>query len=313
MRTIANDLNASGVPSPGAMWKRSERRRDGRWLISALNAMLQNERYVGRLVWNKSQWVKDPDSGRRVRRERPEAEWTITECPALGKIGPDYVQASRRLTACKAMQKRRQSMQIMHQNLSAVLFPSYRRRVLGMLLLHPEDALHGREIARRTGLPAGTLTRELKRLADVGLLNRDRRGNQLVYSANRESPIFEELAGILRKTSGLADVVAEALEPVADRIEVAFIFGSVARAAETQGSDIDVLIIGSVDFGAVIDALHPAQQRLAREINPKVFSTHEWKMKLTVPDPFVSDVLSNKKIFLIGDEYGLAELGRHKS
>jgi predicted nucleotidyltransferase len=211
------------------------------------------------------------------------------------------------------MQKRRQSMQIMHQNLSAILFPGYRRRVLGMLLLHPEDALHGREIARRTGLPAGTLTRELKRLADVGLLNRDRRGNQLVYSANRQSPIFEELAGILRKTSGLADVVAEALEPVADRIEVAFIFGSVARAAETRGSDIDVLIIGSVDFGAVIDALHPAQQRLAREINPKVFSTLEWKMKLTLPDPFVSDVLSNKKIFLIGDEYGLAELGRHKS
>jgi predicted nucleotidyltransferase len=211
------------------------------------------------------------------------------------------------------MQKRRQLMQIMHQNLSAVLFPGYRRRVLGMLLLHPEDALHGREIARRTGLPAGTLTRELKRLADVGLLNCNRRGNQLVYSANRQSPIFEELAGILRKTSGLADVVAEALEPVADRIEVAFIFGSVARAAETQGSDVDVLIIGSVDFGAVIDTLHPAQQRLAREINPKVFSTHEWKMKLRVADPFISDVLSKKKIFLIGDEHGLAELGRDKS
>jgi predicted nucleotidyltransferase len=211
------------------------------------------------------------------------------------------------------MQKRRQSMQIMHQNLAAVLFPGYRRRVLGMLLLHPEDALHGREIARRTGLPAGTLTRELKRLADVGLLNRDRRGNQLLYSANRQSPIFEELAGILRKTSGLADVVAEALEPLAERIEGAFIFGSVAQAAETAGSDIDVLIIGSVDFGAVIDALHPAQQRLAREINPKVFSTHEWKMKLRVPDPFISDVLSKKKIFLIGDDHGLAELGRRES
>ena len=186
-------------------------------------------------------------------------------------------------------------MQIMHQSLSAVLFPGYRRRVLGMLLLRPEDALHGREIARRTGLPAGTLTRELKRLADVGLLNRERRGNQLVYSANRQSPIFEELAGILRKTSGLADVVAEVLEPVADRIEVAFIFGSVARGAETQGSDIDVLIIGAVDFGAVIDALHPAQQRLAREINPKVFSIRDWKAKVGERDPFITDMSSRRR------------------
>jgi predicted nucleotidyltransferase len=182
-----------------------------------------------------------------------------------------------------------------------------------MLLLHPEESLHGREIARRTGLPAGTLTRELRRLADVGLLNRERRGNQLVYSANRQSPIFEELAGILRKTSGLSDVVAEALEPVTDRIEVAFIFGSVARGAETQGSDIDVLIIGPVDFGTVVDALHPAQQRLARDINPKVFSTREWKAKVRERNPFVSDVLSKKRIFLIGDEHGLAELSRHKS
>jgi predicted nucleotidyltransferase len=100
---------------------------------------------------------------------------------------------------------------------------------------------------------------------------------------------------------------------LADRIEVAFIFGSVARGAETEGSDIDVLIIGSVDFGAVIDALHSAQQWLAREINPKVFSTNEWKMKVRVPDPFISDVLSKKKIFLIGDEHGLAELGRRES
>jgi predicted nucleotidyltransferase len=156
------------------------------------------------------------------------------------------------------MQKRRQLMLNMHQSLSAVLFPGYRRRVLGMLLLHPEESLHGREIARRTGLPAGTLTRELKRLAEVGLLNRQRRGNQLVYSANRDSPIFEELAGILRKTSGLADVVAEALEPVTDRVDVAFIFGSVARAAETQGSDVDVLIIGTIDFGTVVDAAYGA-------------------------------------------------------
>jgi predicted nucleotidyltransferase len=211
------------------------------------------------------------------------------------------------------MQKKRQSTLIMHHSPSSILFPGYRRRVLGMLLLHPEESLHGREIARRTGLPAGTLTRELKRLAEAGLLNCERRGNQLLYSANRQSPIFEELAGILRKTSGLADVVAEALEPLTDHIEVALIFGSVARGSETRGSDVDVLIIGPVDYGIVVDALYPAQERLAREINPKVFTAREWSGKLKEKNPFVLEVLSGKRIFLIGGEHELTELGRHKS
>ncbi len=211
------------------------------------------------------------------------------------------------------MQKRRQSARIMQHSPSSILFPGYRRRVLGMLLLHPEESLHGREIARRTGLPAGTLTRELKRLAEAGLLNCERRGNQLLYSANRQSPIFEELAGILRKTSGLADVVAAALESLTDQIEVALIFGSVARGSETRGSDVDVLIIGPVDYGNVVDALYPAQERLAREINPKVFTAREWSAKLKEHNPFVLEVLSSKRIFLIGGEHELAELGWHKS
>ena len=200
----------------------------------------------------------------------------------------------------------------MHQSLSSTLFPGYRRRVLGLLLLHPEESLHGREIARRTGLPPGTLTRELKRLADVGLLNCERRGNQLAYSANRQSPIFEELAGILRKTSGLADVVAEALEPLTDSIEVAFIFGSVASGTETQGSDVDLMIIGSVDFGVVVDALHLAQQQLSRDINPKVFTPRDWRNRLEGRDPFLREVAAGKKLFLIGGENGLKELGRHQ-
>lgn len=203
-------------------------------------------------------------------------------------------------------------MQIMHHSLSAILFPGYRRRVLGLLLLHPEESLHGREIARRTGLPAGTLTRELKRLAGVGLLTQEKRGNQTLYQANRASPIFPELAGILRKTSGLSDVVADALDSLSDEIDVAFIFGSVARGAETAGSDVDMLIIGSVHFGAAVDALHPAQQQLAREINPKVFSVREWRNKLKQKDPFLMDVLAKPKIFLVGGDNELAELGRRK-
>jgi predicted nucleotidyltransferase len=203
-------------------------------------------------------------------------------------------------------------MRNMHQSLSSTLFPGYRRRVLGLLLLHPEESLHGREIARRTGLPPGTLTRELKRLAGVGLLNCERRGNQLAYSANRQSPIFEELAGILRKTSGLADVVAEALEPLTESIDVAFIFGSVARATETQGSDVDLMIIGSVDFGVVVDALHRAQQQLSRDINPKVFTPRDWRNRVQGRDPFLREVVAGKKLFLIGGENGLKELGRHQ-
>lgn len=83
MKDIVSDLNVRGVPSPGAGWNREKRRQDGRWLISALHAILHNDRYIGRVVWNRSTWVKDPDSGKRSRRERPESEWIVTEGPAI--------------------------------------------------------------------------------------------------------------------------------------------------------------------------------------------------------------------------------------
>jgi hypothetical protein len=105
VRVITNELNARGIPSPGARWNRTERRHDGRCLISALNAMLQNERYIGRVIWNRSIWVKDPDTGKPVRRERPESEWTITECPAL--VGGDTWQKVQRRMEERATGERR--------------------------------------------------------------------------------------------------------------------------------------------------------------------------------------------------------------
>ena len=113
-------------------------------------------------------------------------------------------------------------------SLASLLFTDYRRRVLGLLLLHPEQTYHLRELARTTGTTAGTLARELAKLTEAGVLTCQRIGNQAHYAANRECPIFEELASILRKTSGLADVIAEGLAPLAGRIESAFIFGSMA-------------------------------------------------------------------------------------
>ncbi len=200
----------------------------------------------------------------------------------------------------------------MQQTLSAVLFPGYRRRVLGLLLLRPEEALHGREIARRTGLPSGTLTRELTRLAQAGLLKREKRGNQLLYSAERKCPVFEELASILRKTSGVVDVLGEALAPGEDRIRTAFIFGSMGRGEERTGSDIDLAVIGDISFAEVVKLLHATQGALGREINPKVYSVKEWTAKRAAPDAFLRDLLAKPKIFVIGTEDELAKPRRAK-
>jgi predicted nucleotidyltransferase len=199
----------------------------------------------------------------------------------------------------------------MHQSLPSLLFPEYRRRVLGLLLLQPDAALHGREVARRTGLPAGTIARELTRLAEAGLLKREKRGNQQVYSADTEGPIYAELASILRKTSGMADVLVQALAPIAPQLRLAFVFGSVARGRESAGSDIDLMLIGDISFREAVESLYPAQALLGREVNPKVYSAREFTEK-TGSEPFLADVMTRPMIFLIGNAHDLEELAGHQ-
>lgn len=195
----------------------------------------------------------------------------------------------------------------MQHSLSSLLFPEYRRRVLGLLLLHPEEALHGREIARRVGLSPGTTTRELNKLADAALLNRERRGNQQIYRANTGSPVFAELASILRKTSGVADVLSAALAELAPAIRVAFVYGSLARGDERAGSDIDLMIIGDVDFRVAVEALHPVQSVLGREINPQVFAAAEFAGRLQ-ESAYLRDLIARPQIYVIGNAHDLAEL-----
>lgn len=205
-------------------------------------------------------------------------------------------------------------MKATRPDVASLLFPAaYRRQVLALLLLHPERKLHVREISRLTGTTAGTMNKELARLHEAGLLEREQVGNQLRYSANRSHQIYPELASILRKTVGLADVLVEALTPLAASIECAFVYGSVARGTEVAGSDVDVLIMGDTDFGSVIDALHGYEKKLGREINPKVFSIREWKAKAKSGDAFVSEVLKGPKILLVGSEDELGKPPRRKS
>jgi predicted nucleotidyltransferase len=194
----------------------------------------------------------------------------------------------------------------MASSLASLLFKDYRRRVLGLLLLHPDKEYHVREIARLTGTVAGTLHKELARLAEAGVLDKETSGNQVYYRADRTCPVFEELSGILRKTSGLVDVLADALAPLEDKINVAFVFGSVAKGKETAGSDIDVLLIGEVNFSEVVAALYQTQEILGREINPKVYSQKQWQQMRKKKDAFTKEVMAGPKLFIIGsaDELG---------
>ena len=194
-------------------------------------------------------------------------------------------------------------------SLASLLFTDYRRRVLGLLLLHPEQTYHLRELARTTGTTAGTLARELAKLTEAGVLTCQRIGNQAHYAANRECPIFEELASILRKTSGLADVIAEGLAPLAGRIESAFIFGSMASGTARAGSDIDLILIGDIGFGDAVRHLHALQVPLQREINPKVYTAKEWAAAVRKSSAFIRDVIGKPKLFIIGNEAQLAGIG----
>lgn len=189
----------------------------------------------------------------------------------------------------------------MNSPLADLLFKEYRRRVLGLLLLHPERAYHVREIARLTGTVAGTLHKELSKLADTGLLVKMAQGNQVAYQANRNNLIYEELASILRKTSGIADVFAEALAPLAQQIDFALVFGSVAGGKARADSDIDVLIVTSASFSEIVKVLYPAQQQLRREINPKLYLPEEWKLAVAEGSVFVRELLDKPVIKIIGD------------
>ena len=189
-----------------------------------------------------------------------------------------------------------------------ILFGSYRKRVLSLLLLQPEASYYVRELARLTGTNAGTLHKELSRLAEAGLLLREQHGNQVLYQANRACPIFPELASLFRKTTGLVDVLADALHPLAGQVELAFVFGSLARSEETTGSDVDLMLIGNASFGEVVKTLYPAQQTLQREINPAIYTQAELSKRLQAGEPFLREVLAKPKLFVIGTEHDLGKL-----
>jgi len=193
-------------------------------------------------------------------------------------------------------------------SLSATLFGKTRRAVLALLYSHVEEPFYLRQIARTAGVGLGAVQRELKKLSEAGIIRRTVRGRQVYYQANPQCPVYAELKSLVVKTVGVGDVLRAALVPLADRINVAFLFGSLVRGAERSSSDADVMVVGDVTFAEVVSVLGRAQETVRREINPIVYPPEEFRFKLAADHHFLKKTLEGSKFFLIGDEYELAKL-----
>ena len=191
-------------------------------------------------------------------------------------------------------------------SLADALFSTVQQRVLGYLFGQPERSFYATELILLAGGGSGAVQRELARLASSGLVTVKRVGTQKHFQANPDAPIFTELCGIAQKTVGLAEPLREALAPLAKRISAAFVFGSVAKRADTASSDIDVLILSdSLDYADAFTTLQAAEAKLGRTVNPTVYTPADWHRKRKAGNAFVVKVGKQAKIFLIGTEQAL--------
>jgi predicted nucleotidyltransferase len=193
-----------------------------------------------------------------------------------------------------------------HYGLSDALFTTTQQRVLGALYGQPQRSFTVSELIASTGAGSGAVQRELAKLVASGLLTVRPVGNQKHYQADPAAPIHDELVGIMQKTVGLAEPLRAALQPLANKITAAFVFGSVAKRSDTARSDIDLMVVGDVTFAEVINAVYPLHERLGREVNPIVLTSKEFDERAK-DSGFIARVLERPKIWLIGDQDDLLE------
>lgn len=187
-----------------------------------------------------------------------------------------------------------------------------RGKAIGWLFTHPDQRFFVRQLTAILAEDSTNLSRELARLASLGILTTVAEGRQKYYQANSKCAIAAELHGLALKSTGVADILREALAPLKNRISAAFIYGSFARGEEQATSDVDVIVIGDVTFAEVSRALGPTQARLGREVNPSVYPLREFTGKVESRHHFVEALLRDKKVFLVGDEDDLERLGKKR-
>jgi predicted nucleotidyltransferase len=182
------------------------------------------------------------------------------------------------------------------------IFSDSQSRVFRWVFGQPERSYHLSELRRLTGLGSASLQRELNKLAEAGLVRSERVGNLRRFQANLESPVYGELVALTRKTLGVEPLLREALEPLARNLETAFIYGSVAKRTDRAKSDVDVMLVGkNLTLSKVLELMVPLEAQLGRKINPTLLTPAEFKRRRAERDSFVSRVLAQPTLPLIGD------------
>ena len=197
-------------------------------------------------------------------------------------------------------------------SIASVLFSSTRQRLLSALLLNSHQPIYATELANHFGVRPSTLQRDLAKFTQAGILKMSRSGNRTYFQANEECPVFPELRSLLIKTSGLVDVLHGELAPLAPKIKVAAVYGSIATGTETSGSDIDLLIIGSVKMIDLSPLLEQATGKLRRQINPTLYTPDEFSQKAR-NSHFVQSVLGKPLLFVLGSNSDLEAITGRKS
>lgn len=197
----------------------------------------------------------------------------------------------------------KKSTQTVSSGIAEVLFTAVQQRVLGLLFGQPERRFQSAELIRLSQSGTGAVHRLATRLAEVGLITVIESGAQKYYQANPDSPIFAELHRLIIKTSGLAEPIREALQPLAEKIEQAFIYGSIAKGEDTVQSDVDLMVISdTLSYPELYAVLIPTEAIIARSINPNVMSSSEWHEKQASLDSFAARIAEQPRLFLIGAE-----------
>jgi predicted nucleotidyltransferase/predicted transcriptional regulator with HTH domain len=193
-------------------------------------------------------------------------------------------------------------------SVSNALFSKVQQRVLALIFSHPERSFYASEIMRNVRSGVGAVERELSKLERSGLVSVERIGNQKHYRANQAAPIFEELRGLVEKTVGWAEPIKKSFGPYVDTIRSAFVYGSVAKGADTAHSDIDLLVIGDdLNYSDLYTAAQNAESKLRRKIHPLFISPQDWQRKTSDKGSVFSKISHSPKIFIIGSEKDLQQ------